>query len=595
MGEQLQNLKELILKKASKKDKMRLLGCYLDDQLLFHLLTLLNYEMEHNSDLNYLESMFEQEQLPELYCTNKKPILERIEQLKEKINQFNEFDTRRRMLVKLIQLQTYLETENEKKRTDYYRFRDIVFQNPPYTFFLHGFDEMIRGVKEEVYNPSILECMITFLLSVQNTEYEDYAIQLLQLLETSKDYQITKSKEKRVYKELLTTKEKLVQYQELQQKKETLSNPCIGRTYNIIVPNNYSNSSKLSERSTKIPNLVDRTEEKIYTIDPMRYGIFDDAFTLTQTTKGNYQLTIYSADVAHQVPFGGSLFENAFLHAKSIYVKNALYRSMFPESLSKNFSLYEREYRYATAYQIEFNASLQPKLTKIENTVICVNRNFTINEINASEKEDFIGFNKDTQDYFMFIKEFIIKLQNQRTNNRMKEYHEIKDTLRELQMQTVGGSRTSSSENWQYRTFAHSIVEEFIGNASKAVARYGAERNLAMIYRNAEIITPETEMLSIMETLRNYKIYNYYTSEKVIHGGIKDYYMHLFAPIRNSVCLYNQYAVQGIWMNEAPEEEQRFMEACIKMFAQKVNQFNDRNEIEVEQIQLQNQKKRMYY
>ena len=602
MGNNLLDLKELIKKEASKKEQMRVLGCYQDDQLVFLSLELIKNELkEENLDYDFLKLLFKEEQIKDFYCSQKDIILDKIAEIETIISTLELKEDLVTTISNLKNLKDYLIKENDSKLNDYYRFRNLIFQNKPYPFLLHMFDELIKKVKEEPNNPSLLECAVAFSLSAQGTEYEEYSILILKMFETSECYSIPKSLEKRIKKDVLNTKSKMDSFQNIVAKKESIENVYTNRQYNVIIPGNYPENIDYSKSNIKIPNLVDRTQEDIFTIDPMKYGIFDDTFSLTKTSAGTYRLTVYSADVAHQIPFGGEIFENALRRSRSIYIDKRLAKPMLPIKLCREFSLTEREFRRATAYQIDFDHSFHPKLTKIENTEICVKRNFTIDEINAGEKNNFQYFSKNSREKLMFVKQFMEEIKDYRNNEKRHLYHQMKEALREIQDPTLGWHGYSLNSNLQYRTFAQNIVEEFESTAGKAIAEYAALNNLPFIYRNCDIAFDclLDDNATVEDFLEHSKLASYYTSEKSYHSGTGSHHGHVIATIRNNCCLINQYLILGVWKQEMPPEVQAILIQSLGGVAAMLNIYNTRNQKHITEeewkLQFRKQKKIMYH
>src|SRR5262249_19192157 len=69
------------------------------------------------------------------------------------------------------------------------------------------------------------------------------------------------------------------------------------------------------------------------TIDGEHARDFDDAITIERLPNGNYWLGVHIADVAHYVPEGGALDEEAYERATSVYFPERAVH-MFPPELS---------------------------------------------------------------------------------------------------------------------------------------------------------------------------------------------------------------------------------------------------------------------
>lgn len=102
----------------------------------------------------------------------------------------------------------------------------------------------------------------------------------------------------------------------------------------------------------KLPNnRRDLTSTPTLTIDPFDARDFDDAISLSRNEKGHWELLVHIADVAHFVPRGTALDEEAKKRATSVYLPDRVI-PMLPELISNHL------------------ASLQPERTRLTKTVL---------------------------------------------------------------------------------------------------------------------------------------------------------------------------------------------------------------------------------
>jgi ribonuclease R len=95
----------------------------------------------------------------------------------------------------------------------------------------------------------------------------------------------------------------------------------------------------------------DLTAIPTLTIDPFDARDFDDAISLSRNDRGNWELMVHIADVAHFVPLGSPLDEEAKKRATSVYLPDKVI-PMLPEIISNHL------------------ASLQPNRIRLTKTVL---------------------------------------------------------------------------------------------------------------------------------------------------------------------------------------------------------------------------------
>ncbi|MCA9127653.1 MAG: ribonuclease R [Planctomycetales bacterium] len=81
----------------------------------------------------------------------------------------------------------------------------------------------------------------------------------------------------------------------------------------------------------------DLTQTTTLTIDPYDARDFDDAISLSRNEKGNWELMVHIADVAHFVPLGSELDEEARSRATSVYLPDRVI-PMLPELISNHLA-----------------------------------------------------------------------------------------------------------------------------------------------------------------------------------------------------------------------------------------------------------------
>ena len=117
------------------------------------------------------------------------------------------------------------------------------------------------------------------------------------------------------------------------------------------------------------------------TIDPVDARDFDDAISLERIERGHWLLGVHIADVAHFVPEGSALDQEARQRGTSVYLPDRVI-PMLPELVSNNLaSLQPGRLRFTRTCWIEFSADGVPVHTTVERSAIRSRRRFTYEEV----------------------------------------------------------------------------------------------------------------------------------------------------------------------------------------------------------------------
>ncbi len=115
---------------------------------------------------------------------------------------------------------------------------------------------------------------------------------------------------------------------------------------------------------------VDLSDQVICTIDPDDAKDYDDAISLRSLDNGHWELGVHIADVAHFVPAGTPLDEEAFARGNSCYFPGHVI-PMLPEILSNGVcSLQEGVPRLCKSAFITYDEDAHPVSAKFANTII---------------------------------------------------------------------------------------------------------------------------------------------------------------------------------------------------------------------------------
>src|SRR6185436_17033338 len=119
------------------------------------------------------------------------------------------------------------------------------------------------------------------------------------------------------------------------------------------------------------------------TIDGEHARDFDDAITIERLKNGNYWLGVHIADVAHYVPPGGALDEEAYERGTSVYFPERAVH-MFPAALATGLcSLRPNVDRLVQSCLMEVDKTGTVVRYEFHDGVICSNARMTYTDVNA--------------------------------------------------------------------------------------------------------------------------------------------------------------------------------------------------------------------
>ncbi|GAB2764434.1 ribonuclease R [Rhabdobacter roseus] len=225
-----------------------------------------------------------------------------------------------------------------------------------------------------------------------------------------------------------------------------------------------------------------------FTIDPADAKDFDDALSVRFLEKGNVEVGVHIADVAHYVQPGSELEKEAYRRATSVYLVDRTV-PMLPEKLSNNLcSLRPNEDRLAFSAVFE----LTPK-GKILNewfgrTIIHSDRRFSYEE--AQEVLD--SGTGDFPEELTLLNQIAKTLRTERFQRGAINFETTEVRFRLDENGKPLGIYTKERKD------AHKLIEEFMLLANKRVAEYvyslskGKNKN-TMVYRVHE--SPDLERL----------------------------------------------------------------------------------------------------
>jgi ribonuclease R len=235
--------------------------------------------------------------------------------------------------------------------------------------------------------------------------------------------------------------------------------------------------------SVKEKDIRGRTDFRPWTtvtIDGEHARDFDDAITIEKLPNGNYWLGVHIADVAHYVPEGGALDEEAYERATSVYFPDRAVH-MFPSELSTGLcSLNPDVDRLVQSCLMEIDRRGDVVRYEIHDGVIHSDARMTYTDVNAIlTHRDLPLLTKYGPLVPMFetMKELFDIL-----NARRKRRGSIDFDLKEPEIVLDDEGMVEDIIALE-RNVAHRIIEEFMLVANETVAQHLDEHEVPTLYR----------------------------------------------------------------------------------------------------------------
>ena len=216
------------------------------------------------------------------------------------------------------------------------------------------------------------------------------------------------------------------------------------------------------------------------TIDGEHARDFDDAITLGRLPNGNYWLGVHIADVAHYVPEGGALDEEAYERGTSVYFPERAVH-MFPSELATGLcSLNPHVDRLAQSCLMEIDRRGQVLRYEMHDGVIHSDARMTYTDVNAiltgddpdvrARYAELVPLFEDMRDLFEIL--------NRRRHRRGSIDFDLKEPEIVLDDQGMVEEIVALERN-----VAHRIIEEFMLVANETVAQHLDENAVPSLYR----------------------------------------------------------------------------------------------------------------
>ena len=230
-------------------------------------------------------------------------------------------------------------------------------------------------------------------------------------------------------------------------------------------------------------DLRDRTDFRpltTVTIDGEHARDFDDAITLDRLPNGHYWLGVHIADVAHYVPEGGALDEEAYERGTSVYFPERAVH-MFPSELATGLcSLNPHVDRLVQSCLMEIDRRGQVVRYEIHDGVIHSDARMTYTEVNAiltERDQDVRARYAELVPLFESMHE-LFEILNRRRHRRGS----IDFDLAEPEIVLDDEGMVEAIVALQ-RNVAHRIIEEFMLVANETVAHHLDTNGVPSLFR----------------------------------------------------------------------------------------------------------------
>ena len=270
-------------------------------------------------------------------------------------------------------------------------------------------------------------------------------------------------------------------------------------------------------------NRVDRTNERVYTIDAADAKDLDDAVSVKKQSDGSFLLSVYIADVSHYVKENTALDKEAIARGTSIYIPSRVI-PMLPKELSNGIcSLNAGVERLALGVDILISKNGEVINSQVFKAIIKVTKKMSYDKVykvitNSEDdelKKEYGNYKEDLMNM-----NYLAKILN---DNRMKKGC-INFDIPEMHVILDDDGKVVNIEAYP-KTFANQIIEEFMLITNMVIAEKYYFLQLPFIYRIHE--KPDEEKLRELNLiLSNYKL-------RI--KGIKDVHPKAISDILNNI------------------------------------------------------------
>lgn len=222
---------------------------------------------------------------------------------------------------------------------------------------------------------------------------------------------------------------------------------------------------------TKVPTL---------TIDPFDARDFDDAISLSRNEKGNWELMVHIADVAHFVPIGSPLDAEARRRATSVYLPDRVI-PMLPELISNHMaSLQPDRVRYTKTALMEMTDTGTLVHWEVFNSAILNQQRLNYEQVDQYLTDAEPWRERLKPEIFQLLRDMHTLAMVLRTNRMQAGSLEL--FLPEIKLELDKSGKVKGARLVPY-TESHQMIEEFMLAANQTVATWLDDKQIPFLRR----------------------------------------------------------------------------------------------------------------
>ena len=244
---------------------------------------------------------------------------------------------------------------------------------------------------------------------------------------------------------------------------------------------------------------VDKTKDRIFTIDGDNTKDIDDALEISQLENGNFLLKVSIAHVSHYVKQGSALWDFAQRNTTSLYLVDSVLAMLHTKLSNGICSLNPDVDRLARTFEMEINPYGDIINYKTYKSVIHSKKKMTYDNVNKILEDNIIP---DGYEDFVEDLKLLEKFSNIITTRRQAD-GAIDFNNNEITFKVDDEENIERSQN--YQKTAEKIVENAMIVTGYSTGRYFEQLSLPFVFRNHEF--PREEKLK--ETYRLIKSLGY--------------------------------------------------------------------------------------
>lgn len=247
------------------------------------------------------------------------------------------------------------------------------------------------------------------------------------------------------------------------------------------------------------PDRKDFTQIPTLTIDPYDARDFDDAISLSKNEKGNWELLVHIADVAHFVPVGTILDEEAKKRATSVYLPDRVV-PMLPELISNHLaSLQPDKVRLTKSVLMEYTPTGTLVHQEAFNSAIHNDQRLNYEQVDQFLESPETWRERLTPEIFQLLGDMhtlAMVLRKNRNDDGALELH-----LPEIKIDLDKAGKVKAARVVEH-TESHQIIEEFMLAANQAVATWLDDLGIPII-RRAHAAPERRKLLKLNDFMRD--------------------------------------------------------------------------------------------